>query len=99
MTNLPEVTRPGRDQDRSPVFKKSQPQPKAAAEPADGAVPPVAGAEGATSDVQHRVKLPDETGRSERARSILRSAAGLRPLGTSAAGVPLKVASPDKANS
>ena len=107
MTYLPEVTRFGsftcpdaslhsRNQDRRLAFGKSQPQAKAGAEPAAGSVPPVAGLEGATADVQQHGPLSDKTGRAERARSILRPGAALRPLRTSVVGVPLKVAPADK---
>jgi len=76
----PDAPLDSRNQDRRLVFGKSQPQAKAAAEPADGSVPPAAGLEGATADVHQHGPLPDETERAERARSILRSGAALRPL-------------------
>ena len=83
-------------QDRSLIFGESQPLAKAAAEPADGSVPPMVGLEGATTHIPQRGPLSEENERAERARSILRSGAILRPFRTSAIGVPLKMTPDDR---
>ena len=54
------------------------------------------GLEGATTHIPQRGPLSEENERAERARSILRSGAILRPFRTSAIGVPLKVTPDDR---